>query len=88
MNITFKRDSREVEIEGLSEGVTFINADEIGWNDPTIFMVIDEPCQLFAKKDGFNYQKFAVNLDNGRVIGFYDNDKVILVSCDLNASIN
>lgn len=89
MNITFKRDNREVEIEKLDEGTTFINADEMGWNEPSIFMVIDEPCQLFKKTpDNERYEKFAINLDSGKIIGFYNNDKVIVIDCDLNASIN
>ena len=86
MNIKFKN-YKVVKIEGLGEGDTFISSDETMYNSPTVYMVIDEPFQFFVNKDEYTYDKYAVNLENGRIIGFDNNDEVVLVNCDSTVTI-
>ena len=87
MNIKFNNDGTTVKIENLTEGDTFIEADEMGYLEPTVYMIIDEPCQFFTRGNGYNYYKYALNLESGRVTGFEKNDKVVLVNCDLKVTI-
>ena len=85
MHINFSKTPKTVKIKDLCEGTTFINADDVNYDYPDIFMVIDEPSSYFVKKGEISYKSFALNLSTGRVIGFYDSQEAIMVNCELNA---
>lgn len=85
MNIKFSKSPKKVKIKDLCEGTTFINAEDVSYDHPDVFMVIDEPSSYFTKKESISYKSFALNLSTGRVIGFYDSQEAILVNCELSA---
>ena len=88
MKINFSKTPKKEKIKDLCEGVTFINAEDVGYDSPDVFMVIDEPSSYFIKKESVAYKSFALNLSTGRVIGFYDSQEGVRVDCELNASFS
>ena len=82
MKITFKN-TNEVDFCTIHRGDTFIDQE---YDGGTILMCVDTCCDVILRNDEVmnnNYDGYAVDIQTGEIIGYYNDTKVIPVKAEV-----
>lgn len=83
MKVTFKDTEKYVEFGKLKNGSTFIDPE---YDEDTVLMRVDTCVDVDLGTDtdiSEEFNGYAVNIQTGRIMGYYDTDKVVPVEAEV-----